>query len=478
MASVSFHHGTRVFQSAETPVLVRTGQTAVIGLIGTAEDADAVKFPLNKPIQILRPSDAEGLGSAGTLSDAIDSIFDQIGCPIVLVRVEEGDTTPETYANLIGSQVSFTGVHAFRRAKSDGLYKPKLLIAPGFTQSTPADGIASIAVTVGGTGYDQESTVVTIAGTGGAGAEARAVVEGGAVTSIIVTKPGYGYTGTVTVTITGKAGAKDAAATAAKGSVINPVVAELMGVADALRAIAYVDGPDTTDQAAVQYRGLINSGRVFVCDPKVLKFDTEALVNVPKPSSPIWAARQAKMDLEQGFWWPGSNVEIAGIVGVNRPIEYGAQSNYLNENRVNTIVNYANRGFRLYGTWTCDSDPLWQFVSVRRAADAINEALEDGLMEFIDRPFTRANAKFMVEACRAFLRTMELEGAILPGSDAWFLDSNTDEDMAQGIIKLGVKYEPPAPVTDLRVTAYRNIAAYTLLLNQVSQDISSSPLSS
>ena len=116
MTSVSFHHGTRVFQSAETPVLVRLSQTAVIGLIGTAEDADAVKFPLNKPKLILRPSDAEGLGIDGTLMDAIDSIFDQVGCPIVMVRIEEGETAAETWAHAVGSQVSFTGVPSGLRA--------------------------------------------------------------------------------------------------------------------------------------------------------------------------------------------------------------------------------------------------------------------------------------------------------------------------------------------------------------------------
>lgn len=474
MASVSFHHGTRVFQSAETPVLLRTAQTAVIGLIGTAEEADETKFPLNKPILILRPQDAEGLGSAGTLMDAIDSIFDQVGCPIVMVRVEEASTTPETWANVIGSQVSFTGVHAFRRARSDGLPKPKLLIAPGFTQTSPADGIASIAVTVGGTGYDEATTTVTIAGAGGSGAEAQAVVEAGVITSILVTKPGYGYSSAITVTIGGDG--EDATATATKGSTINPVVAELMGVAESLKAIAYVDGPDTTDQAAVQYRGLINSGRIFICDPKVLKFDTEQALNVPQPSSPIWAARQAKMDLEQGFWWAGSNVEIAGIVGVNRPIEYGAQSNYLNENRVNTIVNIDNTGYRLWGVWTCDSDPLWQFVSVRRTADAINEAIERAYLEFVDRPFTKANLKFLIEAGRAFLRTMELESAILPGSDVWLLDSNTDVELAQGIVKLGIKFEPPAPMVDIRITSHRNIAAYTLLLDQVAQEINDGAL--
>lgn len=475
MASVSFHHGTRVFQSGETPLLVRTAQTAVIGLIGTAAAADAIKFPLNKPIQLLRPADAEGLGADGTLMEAIDSIFDQVGCPIVMVRIEEGVDAAETWGNAVGNQVSFTGVHAFRRAKPDGLYKPKLLLAPGLTQTSPADGIASVAVGVAGSGYLQDTTVVTVAGsTGGEGAELEAVVTAGAISAILVKKPGYGYAGILTVTITG-AGA-NATATATTGSVVNPVVAELMGVAEQLKAIAYVDAPDTTDQAAVQYRGLINSGRIFVCDPKVLKWDNDLDLYAPQPSSPIFAARQAKMDLEQGFWWAGSNTEIAGIGGTNRPIEYGLQSNYLNENRINTIVNIDNTGFRTWGVWTCDSDLLWQFVSVRRTADAINEALERAYLEFVDRPFSKANLKFMIEGGRAFLRTMELEGAILPGHDVWLLDSNTNEDLAQGIVKLGVKFEPPAPMVDIRITSHRNIASYTLLLNQVAQEIASGAL--
>ena len=469
MASVSFHHRARIFESGETPLLVRQARTAVVGLIGTAPDADAVKFPLNKPIQLLRPADAEGLGVAGTLMNALDTIWDQVGAPVIIVRVEEGEDMAETWGNAVGSQVSFTGVHAFRRAKSDGLYRPKLFIAPGLTATSPADGIQSIAVTAGGADYVQETTTVSITGTGGAGAQARAVVTDGAVTSIIVEKPGYGFTGTVTVAINGAG--TGATATAAKGSVVNPVVAEMQGVADALRGMFYPDGPDSTDQAAVQYRALINHQRTAVVDPKILKFDTEDNVNVPQPSSPLWAAAQAKMDLERGFWWAGSNVGFNGVTGTNRPIEYGPQSNYLNEHRVNTIVNINNQGLRLWGVWTCASDLMWQFIPVRRTADAINEALEDAYLQVIGRPFSVANIKFIVEAGRNYLRLMEAEGALLPGSDCWPLDTNTNEEMAQGIFKIGLKYEPPAPIVDLRGTAYRNIVAYDLLLDKVAQQL-------
>lgn len=474
MAAVSFHHGTRVFESAETPLLVRLAQTAVIGIIGTAPDADPQAFPLNKPVQILKPQDAALLGKTGTLAKALDSVYDTVICPVIIVRIQDAETAPALWANAIGDQISFTGVHAFRRSRALGLYQPKLLIAPSLTQSAASDGIASINVTIAGTGYKANSTVVSITGTG-KGAEAEAIIDdGGAISAIIIKKPGFGFTGTPIVTISGDG--SGATATANIGATMNPVVAELMGVADKMRAVAYVDAPDTTDQAAVQYRGLINSGRIIVCDPKVLKFDTDKQYNVPEPSSAIFAALQAKMDLEQGFWWAGSNMPIAGIVGINRPIEYGAQSNYLNENRVNTIVNIDNEGFRAWGVWTCDSDLMWQFIPVRRTADAINEGVEKAYLKFVDKPFSVANLKFMVEGARTFFRTMELEGAILPGWDVWLLESNIDSEMAQGIIKLGVQFEPPAPMVDIRITAHRNIASYTLLLNKVAQEINSGSL--
>ena len=476
MAPVDFFHGVRVFESAETPLLVRLNKTAVIGLIGTAPEADPKIFPINQPIQLLRPQDAARLGTKGTLPTAVDTIFDVVTCPIILVRINDAPSSPELWANAIGDQSKMTGVHAFSSAAAKGLYKPRLICAPGLTQTTPNDAISSINLTANGGGYKPDTTKVTITGTG-SGAEAVAIIEdngSGQITSIAVTKAGFGYTGQVTVTIEGEG--QGASATANIGATMNPVVAELLGIADKLRAMVYVDGPDTTNEAAVLYRSLINSERVAICDPKSLKFDTTTRYNVPVPSSPQFAAQQALMDLSQGFWWSGSNVPVKGIVGTNRPIEYPSQSNYLNENRINTIVNINNDGFRIWGGWTCASDLNWQFISVRRCADIVNDNLELALLKFVDKPYSTANLKFIVEGSRSFFRQMENEGAILPGWDVWLLDTNTPEEMAQGILKLGVKFEPPAPIVDIRMTTYRSVVSYQLLFNKVTQEITSGAL--
>ena len=62
------------------------------------------------------------------------------------------------------------------------------------------DGVTAITVTAGGSGYTTAPTV-TITGDG-KGAKARAVVSGGAVTSVVIDDPGTGYT-TATVAFGG-----------------------------------------------------------------------------------------------------------------------------------------------------------------------------------------------------------------------------------------------------------------------------------
>ena len=70
-------------------------------------------------------------------------------------------------ANVLGNSLLKTGVHALRNAESELGMKPKLLIAPGFTSVLPTDGVETIAVGAGGTGYTEAPTVIL---TGGAGA--------------------------------------------------------------------------------------------------------------------------------------------------------------------------------------------------------------------------------------------------------------------------------------------------------------------
>jgi hypothetical protein len=75
-----------------------------------------------------------------------------------------------------------------------------------------AKGTVGVLVTAGGSGYTSPPAV-TISGGGGANANAVAIVNGGAITSVVVDNPGSGYTSNPTVSFTG-GGGNGASATA------------------------------------------------------------------------------------------------------------------------------------------------------------------------------------------------------------------------------------------------------------------------
>lgn len=577
MADTAFHHGTRVFESLESPALGRTRQSAVIAHIGTAPDADPAVFPYNKPILIKGKAEysiAAALGASGTLKDSLDGAFDQVATYTYVVRVEEGADINETLSSLVGDGPTLTGVHALKKCES--LYgrniKPRMVVVPGFTAPLGEDGIASINITAPGASYESAPTVyaypadavkvvtrtpdgdnagngvmtldgtpygagivagdyrvecataaanggtfnvidptgnvvgqatvgvayvgplrftiadgandfavgdgftvsVSISGGTGRGAVVEAVVASGAVSQIIVRKPGWGYENGIAIAFAGGGGA-GAAASATAGSVGNPVIAELVGVLETLRAIGYVDGPDTTDAAAVLWRQKINSDRIYPIDVKHMVWDTDLDAAVTQPASSRFVGVQAKVDREQGFWWSLSNKPINGIIGVSRPIAYGDQANYLNENAVNTTINMGD-GFITWGNRVATAIDLNKFVSVRRTMDFINEGLEDLYLEFVDKPFSLANLKFMIESGNAFMKVMRAEGAILNGKVWLDAERNTNEEMAQGRVTLGVDFEPPAPMEDIRLITHRNITYYAELRNRVLEEIRSGAL--
>src|SRR5438067_5379842 len=110
----SFLHGVQVLDIDTGSRPVQTVQSSVIGIVGTAPDADPIAFPLNTPVlvagsrTVAAKLDTKGAGN-GTLPSAMDSIFDQIGAVVVVVRVDTGVNDAGTLANVIGGVDGVTG---------------------------------------------------------------------------------------------------------------------------------------------------------------------------------------------------------------------------------------------------------------------------------------------------------------------------------------------------------------------------------
>lgn len=148
-----YHHGVRVVSVTEGTRPIRTINTAVIGIVGTAPDADAAAFPLNTPILIagsrLLAAKLDTVGDGnGTLPGAMDAIFDQIAPFIIVVRVAEGADTAATTSNIIGTvdaNGQASGLQALLSSKSSFGFKPRILGVPGLDNAAVATELVAVA---------------------------------------------------------------------------------------------------------------------------------------------------------------------------------------------------------------------------------------------------------------------------------------------------------------------------------------------
>lgn len=351
-----------------------TGAAAVTAMAATflAGGVDEA-FPLNTPVLVAGSRlEAAKLGTTGTLPAAMDTILDQAGAVVIVVRVEVGEDDAETLANVIGGTNGTTGqyegVQAFRSAESATGVSPRILIAPGFTHTRD-------------------------------------------------------------------------------GGSANAVVAELIGVAEALRAVIIADGPSTTDSAAVTYAGDFGSRRVYVVDPRVTKLDANGAPTY-EWASPAVAGLICKSDNERGFWWSPSNQNVNGIIGTERQVDFAlgdtsSRANLLNEAKVATIIR--QNGYRLWGNRTLSSDPKWAFLSVVRTADIIHDSLLRAHLWAVDRNITKTYVQDVVEGVNAYLRHLTEIGAILGGQCYANPELNTPDQIAQGKIYFDFDFTPPYP---------------------------------
>lgn len=458
MAGNTFLHGVEVIDidSGQRPISVV--RTSVIGLVGTAPDADATAFPLNTPVLIAGSRseaaklDMTGAGE-GTLPDAMDSIFDQSGAVVIVVRVAEGTTEQETLANILGgvdaNTGQYLGIQALLAAESITGYAPRIFAVPGFTHQRVANGILTAAVTAPGTGYTPGTYDLVLTGGGGTGAQIQATVgTAGTVTGVKVLKNGSGYTTNPTLAMPAGAGAGTGATfSVTRGTAGNAVVANLIPIAERMRAVIIQDGPNTTDNDAIATAGDFGSKRVYLVDPQVIKTAEDGTLETAYSSACV-AGLIAKVDNDLGFWWSPSNQEINGIQGTARAIDFklgdpNSRANLLNEKNVATIIR--SGGYLLWGNRTLSSDPKWAFLCVVRTADIINDSLAAAHMWAVDRGITKQYVTEVVEGVNAFLRNLVTQGAILGGQCWADPDLNTPDQIAQGKIYFDFDFTPAYP---------------------------------
>lgn len=152
-----YHHGVRVTEINEGTRTISTVSTAIVGMVCTADDADAATFPLNTPVLLTDVLAASGkAGESGTLARSLDAIGDQAKPVTVVVRVAQGETEAETTSNIIGGVTADgkrTGMKALLTAQAKCGVKPCILGVPGHDTQAVATELLSVAQSLRGFAY-------------------------------------------------------------------------------------------------------------------------------------------------------------------------------------------------------------------------------------------------------------------------------------------------------------------------------------
>lgn len=161
-----YHHGVRVVEVTGGTRPIRTVATAILGIVCTAEDADATVFPLNKPVLL---TDVRGAiakaGVKGTLAASLRGIADQANPVTVVVRVAEGAAEPDTTSNVIGGNDtgSYTGMQALLVAEAQLGVKPRILAVPGLDTQEVVTALAPVAKSLRAMAYVSASAAGKVA---------------------------------------------------------------------------------------------------------------------------------------------------------------------------------------------------------------------------------------------------------------------------------------------------------------------------
>ncbi|MBA1197574.1 phage tail sheath family protein [Pseudomonas plecoglossicida] len=241
-----------------------------------------------------------------------------------------------------------------------------------------------------------------------------------------------------------------------KHSATQAVATALVALADKLRAIAIIDGPNTTDEAVIAYAGEFGAKRAYMVDPGVQYWDTSKNATVDAPGSAYVAGLFAWTDAEYGFWASPSNKEFVGITGTGRPIEFldgdeTCRANLLNNANIATIIR--DDGFRLWGNRTLSADAKWAFVTRVRTMDIVMDAILYGHKWAVDRAITATYVKDVTEGLQAFMRDLKNQGAIINFEVFADPELNTASQLEQGKVYWNIRFTdvPPAENPNFRV---------------------------
>ncbi len=234
----------------------------------------------------------------------------------------------------------------------------------------------------------------------------------------------------------------------------------LKAVANSLRALAIVDLDSADVATAVADATTLaadGSSRCMAIWPQIR---AEA-GGTARSAAPFVAGAIAGKDAIRGYWWSPSNTAISGIAELAVNVS-DDDAEVLNDAKIATFRRFpaqqtiwGNKSLYVTGSDVSDGDS-YQFVAVRRVADAIYDTLDRSLAWAQDRPISANLVNDIQEYVNAYMATLRAQGAILNGKCVIDPSRNPISALVNGILTVDLDFEPPAPAELISIRATRN----------------------
>lgn len=231
------------------------------------------------------------------------------------------------------------------------------------------------------------------------------------------------------------------------------VAAELAGIAQELRAFAYVAAHNcATKEDAVAYRDLFGQRELMVIWGDFSKWNTDTDARETSWAVANALGLRAKLDEEIGWHKTLSNIAVNSVTGVTKDIYWDLQNpntdaGYLNSNEVTCLIQ--RNGFRFWGSRTCSDDPMFAFENYTRTAQVLADTIAEAHMWAVDKPMTPTLVKDIIEGINAKFRELRSLGYIVDGQ-AWYDEEiNTTATLKDGKLYIDYDYTPVPPLENL-----------------------------
>lgn len=220
--------------------------------------------------------------------------------------------------------------------------------------------------------------------------------------------------------------------------------------------------PETTPKGAMQWRRLFDSSYAAFYYPYLIPSTGTAAI----PPSGHVAGIYARCDREQGVFRAPANEAFQGVIDLELFLQQQDIA-MLNQEGINCIQVFSQRGIRVWGARTAASDPVLRFVNVRRTIAAISRSLQVGLQWAI---FEHNDAELWQTVTRDvsfFLETIWRQGYLSGASADQAFYVRCDEDLndekvrkkGQLLVDVGLAPFRPAEFIGIRVVQEVDVLA-------------------